>query len=276
MTALAVEQGNGRIQKIILRQHAGDQPGQTASSAATEFKLLQILGQLGLPAPKPLCLDQAGQILAAPYLVVEYVAGEMLFAPPHLKDYLHQFAVYLAQIHNINIASVDLDFLPKGETNCLENFTNSKPTGYEEKIRQALNANWPRLQKNRATLLHGDYWPGNVLWLDGKATAVIDWEDAVIGDPLIDLAKSRAEIVWLFGIEAMTLFTRRYQTIMKLDYAHLAYWDLCAFLRLFRLVKGDFSQLAAYAASFGRGDIQTAMIETNLDYFIQQALAHYK
>jgi aminoglycoside phosphotransferase (APT) family kinase protein len=60
-------------------------------------------------------------------------------------------------------------------------------------------------------LLHGDYWPGNVLWHDGKIVAVIDWEDARLGDPLIDLAMSRLDLVWICGIYAMHMFTEQYQ-----------------------------------------------------------------
>jgi aminoglycoside phosphotransferase (APT) family kinase protein len=36
------------------------------------------------------------------------------------------------------------------------------------------------------SLLHGDYWPDNTLWRDGRLVCVIDWEDAALGDPLAD------------------------------------------------------------------------------------------
>jgi aminoglycoside phosphotransferase (APT) family kinase protein len=47
--------------------------------------------------------------------------------------------------------------------------------------------------------LHGDYWPGNLLWNDGKLAAVLDWEDAERGDPLADIALARLDICWAFG-----------------------------------------------------------------------------
>ena len=34
----------------------------------------------------------------------------------------------------------------------------------------------PPVQVNRPVLLHGDFWPGNILWRDGRLVAVIDWE----------------------------------------------------------------------------------------------------
>ena len=94
--------------------------------------------------------------------------------------------------------------------------------------------------------------------------AVIDWEDAALGDPLIDLAQSRAEIVWIFGFAAMEIFTRAYQSLMDLDYRDLPYWDLCAVLRVLRFVGGDLDALASYFVPYGRADITAESIEENL------------
>jgi len=46
-------------------------------------------------------------------------------------------------------------------------------------IRNALLASWPPAQVSDPVVLHGDYWPGNVLWRDGRLVGVIDWEEAV-------------------------------------------------------------------------------------------------
>jgi aminoglycoside phosphotransferase (APT) family kinase protein len=94
-----------------------------------------------------------------------------------------------------------------------------------------LEAAWPLPRHNEPVLLHGDFWPGNILWRNGRIVAVIDWEDAAIGDPLADLANSRLEILWAFGINAMQSFTRQYQSMTAIDFANLPYWDLCVALR---------------------------------------------
>jgi aminoglycoside phosphotransferase (APT) family kinase protein len=39
----------------------------------------------------------------------------------------------------------------------------------------------------RASLVHGDYRPDNVICSEGRFAAVIDWELATLGDPLADL-----------------------------------------------------------------------------------------
>jgi aminoglycoside phosphotransferase (APT) family kinase protein len=84
---------------------------------------------------------------------------------------------------------------------------------------------------NASVLLHGDFWPGNLLWRDGALAAVIDWEDAQVGDPLADLGNSRLEFLWALGHEAMTGLTNRYLALTAIDTGALPYWDLVAALR---------------------------------------------
>ena len=80
-------------------------------------------------------------------------------------------------------------------------------------------------------MLHGDFWPGNTLWLDGRLTGIIDWEDAGIGDPLADLANTRLEMLLFFGPDATEQFTGHYLTLNPINTTDLPYWDLCATLR---------------------------------------------
>lgn len=99
----------------------------------------------------------------------------------------------------------------------------------ERRIREAMVPFWDLPVLNKPGLLHGDYWVGNLVWKDGRLAAVIDWEDAALGDPLADVANARLEILWAFGREAMVQFTQQYQAMMPgVDGRHLPYWDLCA------------------------------------------------
>jgi aminoglycoside phosphotransferase (APT) family kinase protein len=109
------------------------------------------------------------------------------------------------------------------------------------------------------------------LWQEGKLLAVIDWEDAEWGDPLCDLAKSRSEIAWIFGIGAMNSFTRYYQSLMSLDETHLPYWDLCAALRFIRLFGQNLAEAGTFFIPFGRDDVNEQTIRANFGVFVGQA-----
>lgn len=100
-------------------------------------------------------------------------------------------------------------------------------------IRDLLKSYMPLRPMNKEVILHGDYWPGNILWKEDKLVSIIDWEDAGLGDPLADLANSQLEILFHFGMDAMSDFTIQYKSMMlELNFTNLPFWQLFAALRL--------------------------------------------
>ncbi|MFD1774086.1 phosphotransferase family protein [Paenibacillus rhizophilus] len=236
VTAIELLLGDGRITNRIVRRHGEADLKRNPKIAAAEFKLLQVMRSEGLPVPGPYYLDESCEIFPEPYLVIEYVPGGTDFTPSNLNSYVFQLAANLAAVHRVNYSQLHLP-LPIQEEIAAEMLAQSSLHTDESlnvsKIRETLNAVWPLTRTNNLALLHGDYWPGNILWNDGKLAAIIDWEDAALGDPLVDLANSRLEILFHFGIEAMKEFTRQYRSMMTaIDFTNLPYWDLYAALRL--------------------------------------------
>lgn len=235
VTALEIELPDGQRQKMIVRQHGQADLKRNSRIAADEFKLLQLLKSVGLATPVAYYFDQSGEIFPTPYVVIEFIEGAVEFAPADIDELIRQFATQLALIHAVDCSQLDVAFLPEQEK-IYTNKLRKRPARLddalnERQIRDVLEAAWPLQQRNPSGLLHGDYWPGNILWRDGQLAAVIDWEDAAYGDPLADVANSRLELVWAFGIEAMQSFTRHYQAMTTIDFSNLPYWDLCAALR---------------------------------------------
>lgn len=137
----------------------------------------------------------------------------------------------------------------------------------EERIRAALAPVWPLPARNEPVLLHGDFWPGNVLWRDGRIVAVIDWEEAKLGDPLSDVAISRLDILWAYGIDAMHAFTDRYRAMTTVDFWNLPYWDLWAALR----PVGNIAAWAEAWQALGRPDITAESMRAGHRAFVSQA-----
>jgi aminoglycoside phosphotransferase (APT) family kinase protein len=275
MTALEFERPNGQISKVIARQPSAGTLAHNPRAAHDEFKLLQLTHALGLATPTPYQLDQSGAIFPTPYLVIEYIEGAMEFAPTHLDDFTRQLAAQLAKIHSAAVSQLDLSFLPK-DTAVFADHTGRRSTSMNEsldegRIRNMVESAWPLPQRNPPALLHGDYWPGNILWRDEQLVAVIDWEDAAVGDPLADFAISRLDILWILGFDAFESFTRYYQAMMPMDYTYLPYWDLCAALRLVHLAGANLAEWAAYFIPFGRHDITEQTFRDHYRFFVTQA-----
>ncbi|MFW5691836.1 MAG: phosphotransferase family protein [Chloroflexota bacterium] len=232
-TALTVARSDGSRQDYVVRQHHQ----LTPHAAEAEYRLLQQLYSLGMPVPQPYFFDSGGTVSREPYLVLEFIDGEPIYQPEDVHTFIRQAAAHLAQIHRVSRQSVDLSYLRSQMQSdadfLLRHFATPLQMNAEAPIRQVLEAAWPLPPvSDHPLLLHGDFWPGNLLWRGGQMVAVIDWEDASLGNPLADLANSRLEILWACGIECMHAFTRHYQALMPgLDFQHLAHWDLVVALR---------------------------------------------
>jgi aminoglycoside phosphotransferase (APT) family kinase protein len=273
MTALEVMRGDGTRHKLIVRQPNARTLQLNPRAAADEFRLLQIVQAVGVKTQTPYLLDESGTILPAPYLVIEYIEGAPEYAPADPIAFAEQVATQLATLHSAGSEEVDLAFLP-AQAPRLNAKISSRPATLDESlqegdIRAALETLWPIPAMGAPTLLHGDFWPGNLLWQDGKLVAVIDWEDAEVGDPIADLATTRLDMLWIVGHDAMHALTARYQALRGGDYATLPAWDLVAALR----PMGRLDVWAADWPALGRSDITEATMAAQHQEFVAQAVA---
>jgi aminoglycoside phosphotransferase (APT) family kinase protein len=265
VVALEIECATGERRTLVLRRHGEVDFGRNPRIAADEFRILEILQSAGIAAPVPLLLDESCDLLPAPYLVMEFIEGAPDFAPEHPMALAAHMAGQLARIHRIDTAQHDLAFLPH-MTEQFARRLQTRPARLdnslsESRIRDALELNWPRPPRNADVLLHGDYWPGNILWKNGRLAAVIDWEDMALGDPLGDLANARLELLFFFGPDALHAFTNRYLAQASLDTTDLPYWDLAVSLR----------PIAPFTTMFPDEPTATTM-RTRHRWFVEQAV----
>ncbi|MEN9934825.1 MAG: hypothetical protein RLZZ387_1404 [Chloroflexota bacterium] len=227
---------DGCTGRLVVRRHGDADRARNPRIAADEYALLQRLHAAGLAVPAPRHLDESGELFPDPVLVIEHVEGTSDFAAT--PGQIAQLAAQLAAIHGLDVARLDVAFLPR-QAEIVARQLRARPASthlqtVEGRVWDLLERAWPVVQRNPPALLHGDYWPGNMLWRDGRLAAVIDWEDAAVGDPLADVANCRLELLWAGGAEAAELFTRHYCSLAPLDTAELPYWELCAALRPLR------------------------------------------
>ncbi len=231
VTAIKFERANGKIETVVIRQHGAVDLAHNPHIATDEFKLLNILHTGGIKVPLPYFADESCEILPSPYIVIVFIEGETVFAPSDISSYVTQAADQLSRLHRTYWAGINFLTTPDYSTWFRDRPAKLDDSIGEGQIRDVLEAGWGSITNNPMTLLHGDYWPGNLLWKDEQLVAVIDWEDAAHGDPLQDLAKARLELLWALGDDAMHQFTNTYLQLTTLDSRSLPYWDLCAALR---------------------------------------------
>jgi aminoglycoside phosphotransferase (APT) family kinase protein len=229
VTALEIARPDGTTTRVVARLHGEIDLANNAQVAALEYRLLELTTAHGVAAPRPILLDDTCDLFPTPVIVIEFVDGATDFEPADLPGYLSQMAAELVRIHAVPVAPARA-FLKQKEDAIPAPRTALDLSMSEDRIRGAFERAAPFTLRNAPVVLHGDFWPGNVLWRDGQLAAVIDWEDAAIGDPLADLANCRLELLWWLDEDAMEAFTSEYLALSLTDTARLPYWDLRAAL----------------------------------------------
>lgn len=261
VTALELLRSDGSLEKLIVRQHGERDLQRNQQIARDEFRLLDLLWAAGLAVPEPVGVAPVDQ---ADALILRYVDGTTEFAPADFDAYLTQLATQLARIHQVNIT--DLAFLP-ADANVALALRSAPPLDsvhapWRQDALALISTLLPASKGSSQVLLHGDFWPGNVIWQAGRLAAVIDWEDAALGDPLSDLANARLELLFIGGPGAMQVFTTEYRRHNDVDCSELPLWDLVTALRLAPLIE-----------TWGLADATVQQWRNQISWFVTQALA---
>eukprot|EP01006_Ploeotia_vitrea_P011673 TRINITY_DN3103_c0_g2_i1.p1 TRINITY_DN3103_c0_g2~~TRINITY_DN3103_c0_g2_i1.p1 ORF type:complete len:324 (+),score=48.52 TRINITY_DN3103_c0_g2_i1:28-999(+) len=253
-------------QHFIIRQHGTRDRENNPGIAQDEYHLLQVLEASPIAAPKAIHVDSSCSHSSTPFLIVSYIAGDPDFSLSGAVDRAAQMAKQLAAIHTCNLRMDSLSFLKVRETPQL----NGHPPDLHKTVIDALEANWPPLDRNPNVLLHGDFWPGNVVWQDGKLSGVIDWEDVALGDPMQDFAIARMDQAFIMGWDAMLMFSKVYRDVVgdKFDFTDSWLWDLFAVRRLARMLPS----VTEGWDEEGRPDINVETVTACLSRFSEEAL----
>jgi aminoglycoside phosphotransferase (APT) family kinase protein len=245
-------EGGARVERdLILR--LGPPSGIFAPyRARPEFLTLQSLAGSGVPVPRAYwwCDDVA--VLGAPFFVCEFVMGDApvpwtadggaAFDEATRRNLGDQFIAALAALHNFawrNAAVAGIG----GATDPAQT-APAQIDFWERRMRQWSSRRYPMLEwallwfrahapkAQRITVVHGDYRIGNFLELDGRISAILDWELVHLGDPMEDLGWICLQ-AWRGRSPYMChLFTReelkdKYEALTgaAVDLAVLHYWE---------------------------------------------------
>ena len=87
----------------------------------------------------------------------------------------------------------------------------------------------PRPQ-GKTVFVHADLWDGNMMWNGDSDVTLIDWKDAGVGDPGVDLGHLRMKMAVQYGADAAAHVLHGWQRESGQQATNLAYWDAVAAL----------------------------------------------
>ncbi len=178
----------------------------TAHDMGREFRILSKLHKVYPQAPRPLVYEESGDVLGAPFYIMQRIKGLILrkdlpdgfdLTPEQVHAMGMSFIDNLAAIHKLDYEAAGLGDLGKPAgyverqvTGWTKRYFNSKTDEIPavEQVAEWLAARIPG--DTGAALIHNDYKYDNIV-LDPrdptKVIGVLDWEMSTIGDPLMDL-----------------------------------------------------------------------------------------
>jgi aminoglycoside phosphotransferase (APT) family kinase protein len=178
-----------------------------------EYRLLSRLSPVYRKAPRPVAACEDVSVLGAPFYLMERVRGVILRRTTPLEASIDVQALSGALVDTLaDLHAVDVEAAGLGDLARPEGYAQRQVRGWTERWRASrgdavpgidATAGWLAEQawpSARATIVHNDFKYDNVV-LDpddlSRIVAVLDWEMATLGDPLLDLGTSLA--YWVDG-----------------------------------------------------------------------------
>lgn len=203
------EDGEQNSLPICLRRDPGNALLRELSDLEEQYRVLKCLQATPLATPKVYWHESNPEILGAPFLVMEKVAGSCpspwgregraYYAEASKRGVLPKsFTQALATLHTLDWSGAGLSFL--GVPADGEQFVRREIRKWQGLIEQSANKPEPILvdligyleanvpNTDRISLVHGAYRTGNLLINNDQISAVLDWELQVLGDPMYDVA----------------------------------------------------------------------------------------
>jgi len=229
---------NGSDLKFVVRRYAVFGDYDRGEKARREFKTFEYLHQYGIPAPEPLYLDDTGTLLGTPGIVTRFVPGRLILsAPADPLDWARELAVTLAKIHSIPCGAKVQSFLLDANAEATWFLKSDTAPGYMQtypggtEVWQFLHEAFPGIRTMPSGLVHIDYWSGNILWHENRISAVLDWEEAAYGDPVIDVAYARMNMILMGLTQSADDFLQIYESEMGCKVENIGFWELAAAVR---------------------------------------------
>jgi aminoglycoside phosphotransferase (APT) family kinase protein len=192
--------------EFVLRRPPFGTKVKTAHDMGREFLILSGLHPVYAKVPRPILFCEDASVLGAPFYLMERVEGIILRArlpeglalsPQVMRRLSESFVENLAEIHAVDYGAAGL-----GELGRPEGYVARQIEGWTKRYYNARTDDVPEVERlgvwlaehapgeSGRSLIHNDYKYDNVVFAPGDLTrvsAVLDWEMATVGDPLMDL-----------------------------------------------------------------------------------------
>jgi aminoglycoside phosphotransferase (APT) family kinase protein len=200
----------------------GEHEAWIARAVQLETGVLECLDGSTIPVPR-LIGSTTDATLGGPAVLVTRLPGNVCLMPRDRDAWLRQMAQMLARIHALQLNGKPF------ESWLDPSLLSPPPDALRVEVwKEAIALVAEERRVTRACFLHRDYQHFNLLWSRERLSGVVDWGEACIGPPEIDVGHCRLNLTVLFSAEVADRFQALYEAESgrSLD----PWWDIHALL----------------------------------------------
>lgn len=277
-------QGKAESGKFVLRMAPLQSQVFESHDLRMQYTMMQLMRDCDIPAPEMVGYEPDSSLIGSDFYVMKFIAGQIppdnppmafgswvteLSAEQRAQMWNNGFQT-LAKIHQIDIEQYDLSMLPGSAVEDspvlheVKKFDSMLALGLRDNADPIIEKAWNILKDNMPAsgvrrLCWGDSRVGNIIWDGIEPAAVIDWEMASMGDPLMDIA-------WWFwvdhcnsvglGTEKMTGLPefndayRQWHDLTGLPIDNVVYYELFCVVRFAIIMERKFIHLTLQDPNF--------------------------
>jgi aminoglycoside phosphotransferase (APT) family kinase protein len=195
--------------ELILRRPPAGRKAASAHDMGREYRIQSALAPVFPYVPTMVALCEDESVIGSTFYVMERVEGRIPrkelgadLPPDQVRQLCTRVIDLLIDLHAIDPAAAGLDGLGRGD-----GYVARQVAGWSERYRRARTRNVGSFEKvirwldanqppdRGSCLIHNDFRFDNVVFAPddpARPIALLDWEMATIGDPLMDLGSSLA------------------------------------------------------------------------------------
>ena len=257
---VTVEQ-SGRRRPYVLRRwgSGGDRAEYAVGAVASETAVLGALETSDIPAPRVVGATSE-PAHAGPAVLMTRLPGRMQLMPRDRERWLAEMARMLVRIH-----ALDIDARPfqswLDHSQLAAPADASRPDLWHDAIALVAAERPP----GRSCFVHRDYQHFNLLWSRERLTGVVDWIEASLGPPEIDVGHCRLNLAVLFSAD----IAERFRALYEAEAGRVLdpWWDVHALLSY-----GDAWKRFLPIQIDGRAPLDTGGMTSRVEDLLERAL----